>query len=113
MKVASEKNSEELIFLETNSKDISTVIEAMAQILRVDRTTEGIQDALKTLFSTSPIALVKALIIHRVGSALFVLSGAKNSSEFWMSDVQGRLLYNIILALKNAFRLLERLRNVA
>jgi hypothetical protein len=97
MKVASEKNSEELIFLETNSKDISTVIEAMAQILRVDRTTEGIQDALKTLFSTSPIALVKALIIHRVGSALFVLSGAKNSSEFWMSDVQGRLLYNILV----------------
>jgi hypothetical protein len=76
-------------------------VEAMTQILRVDRTSESIQTGLETLSST-PLSLVaKTLLLHGVGPSLFVLSGAKSSAE----DLGSRGLYRL---LKGQYALSEK-----
>lgn len=67
--------------LKTNES--SHLVKAMTQILRVDRTSEAIQDGL-SLLSDAPVAdLAKALLIHRTGPAIFILSGFKDTPERW------------------------------
>lgn len=79
-----------------NSEDILPAIKAMTGILRVDRTPEGIQDALKTLFLASSNTIASVLMRHRIGSSLFVLSGAKESAEHWKNDPQSETLYRML-----------------
>lgn len=88
--------NDELSFYRSDPKEISIILESMIKILRVDRTPEGIQDALKVLFSAPSILVLKLLAKHKLGPALFILSEADKHYEFWSSDPQGKALYNIV-----------------
>ncbi|MGB9595638.1 MAG: nucleotidyltransferase family protein [Candidatus Poribacteria bacterium] len=78
---------------QSNLREVSAILEAMTKILRIDRTLEGIQDALKVLFSASSISVLKLLAKHKVGPAVLILSG---SNKYWSSDPQGKALYNVL-----------------
>ncbi len=102
-------------------KEVSVILRSITKILCVNRTLEGIQDALKDLILASPISTLKLLAKHKVGPALFVLL---KLSGMWSNDPQEKALYNVLekyyilsqkhyQIAKNVFQNIVRLLNKA
>lgn len=83
----------DLYSYQSNPNKVSAILECLTKILRIDRTHDGIKDALKGLFSNSPVSILKLLAKHKVGPAIFALL---KSNKYWSSDPQGIALYNIL-----------------